>query len=785
VTRQQVELNQDDERARTRQQDDDRSRPSLQRQGGIASIQQSAGNQAIKRLSEGDDERQKLAVSQPGDPAEREAERVAERVTGSMAPLLSGQADGAGPGGPADPVPRALDLSRISRQATGASESFTEDAVETRIDRLQRDGHQIPQNVRTRFESALGADFDQVRIHTRDAADRAARSLNARAFTMGNHVVFRRNEYDPSTTAGRRLLAHELSHVVQSGDESDVVHRQTTRSGTTEKSAGGKDDQSDEYAKALVDWLGEQKDGKGAIPLSTSQKYELGNGTFTFDIDGELVLMPELTTNFKGLSIKWEPSGGAEGKSNQTYSLEIGAQKISLNWTYDPDLWTIEVGTGGSYGDDKTGKQGDVYTKVRADVDIAQLLVRKVSGGLLKKVEEKTNGAVEVMIDGIIGFKFRFGEGNDAIELHQNYADLKLGFKIDFWKLVQEMEKTGKVVGEAAGRGIEEGAAEVHGVESQGRGKQKADEQPGGYTPEAGVGPVSASSEPGLSYETGAEFHAKTTYGETDEGAVKPTKAEVSTKGYVTVKIGYFTVDLTLWKAEGKSTGTPTERQTMRDRALASGLIDAMGTVSLEGLRGAATYDEMTSLVDTINAAWVTAPNQYIRDAKSQITDPGSEIDWEWRNNYPMLFREVGGTNYFSVYSTVHHILRIARQQDPAVERKAAVISRWPGRHGKEISERHREALLDWRVAVDTAERLTMRISGGTTRSELLDDAVNLKNHVDTILEKYSIATLKYIGKYETLANISGLSPAQIVRELTQLQERNTRRRRSREAGVK
>ncbi|GCF15384.1 hypothetical protein Harman_33190 [Haloarcula mannanilytica] len=504
----------------------------------------------------------------------------------------------------------------------------------------------------------------------------------------------------------------------------------------------------------------------------------MGAGTFTFDVDAKLVLMPKLTTNFKGMTIKWEPGDD----SDKSYSLKVGPQKVSLNWKYDPELWTLEIGAVGAYGDERSG--GDVYTTITADVDIAQLLVRQLSGGLLKKIKEETNNAVEPMIDGIIGFEFHLGEGNDRLELHQNYADLKLGFKIDFQKLIAELRKTGEAASEGAERGMEEGVADVRGDDSPKRSDEKGDEsegeQPKGYSNEAGVGPITVSSEAGASVEAGAEFHAKTTYGETDEGAVEPTKSSVSTKGYVKVQIGYFTIDLTVWEGEGKSKGTATERQAMRDRALASGIIDAMETVPLDQLRGAATYEEMETLVDALNEKWVTAPDPYIRDARSQLTDPGSLVDWGWGNNYPMLFREVGGTNYFSVYAGLDRLFEIASQRDGSVEQKKQVISRWPGRHGIEINERHRKALHDWQVAVNTAEQLALRSAGGTSRSELLDDATTLKSHVTMMLDKYSPATLKYIGYYETLTNISRLSPEEIVRSLTRIQKRKARQLQSR-----
>jgi hypothetical protein len=58
-------------------------------------------------------------------------------------------------------------------------------------------------------------DFANVRIHTNSQADEAARSIDARAFTKGNDIVFAKNEYNPQSSSGKKLMAHELTHVVQ------------------------------------------------------------------------------------------------------------------------------------------------------------------------------------------------------------------------------------------------------------------------------------------------------------------------------------------------------------------------------------------------------------------------------------------------------------------------------------------------------------------------------------------------------------------------------------------
>jgi hypothetical protein len=92
--------------------------------------------------------------------------------------------------------------------------------VEQAIDRARGNGQPLDARVRGDMEEAFGTDFDGVRIHADAAADRLSRSVNAQAFTTGQDVFFREGTYDPGSSSGRVLLAHELTHVVQqTGDE--------------------------------------------------------------------------------------------------------------------------------------------------------------------------------------------------------------------------------------------------------------------------------------------------------------------------------------------------------------------------------------------------------------------------------------------------------------------------------------------------------------------------------------------------------------------------------------
>ncbi len=122
----------------------------------------------------------RLAVGNPGDRFEREANRVADAFTGRTA-------DAAGPA--ADQPPRL-------RESRGG-------------------GVPLAAASRALFEPKLGRDLGAVRVHADPSAHHLADAMGARAFTFGSDIYFNRGEYTPANERGRRLIAHELAHVVQ------------------------------------------------------------------------------------------------------------------------------------------------------------------------------------------------------------------------------------------------------------------------------------------------------------------------------------------------------------------------------------------------------------------------------------------------------------------------------------------------------------------------------------------------------------------------------------------
>jgi hypothetical protein len=217
----------------------------------------------------------KLAMSQPGDAEEREADQVAREVAGHAGPRETEEMIAASPSPAAarirarpvtvrrDSVPddevlaasrlcrepeeeevqlsrRQLDRdgldeeeaiapSTLRREAHAADEVAQPDVVapdiEARIDALRGTGRPLPAEVREDMEQRFGHDFSRVGIHTDDEADALCRRLHARAFAVGQDLFFAHGEFAPQTPAGRELLAHELTHVVQQGGGARRVAR--------------------------------------------------------------------------------------------------------------------------------------------------------------------------------------------------------------------------------------------------------------------------------------------------------------------------------------------------------------------------------------------------------------------------------------------------------------------------------------------------------------------------------------------------------------------------------
>jgi hypothetical protein len=103
----------------------------------------------------------------------------------------------------------------IQTKQVGGQTPQVSSNLEAQIHSLRGGGQPLPESARALFEPRLGYSFSQVRVHSNQSADKAARAINARAFTSGRDIWFASGRYSSDTSSGRHLLAHELVHMVQ------------------------------------------------------------------------------------------------------------------------------------------------------------------------------------------------------------------------------------------------------------------------------------------------------------------------------------------------------------------------------------------------------------------------------------------------------------------------------------------------------------------------------------------------------------------------------------------
>lgn len=181
--------------------------PFLAHPNNILAMQRALGNQAVNGIIQA-----KLSVGSVHNQFEQEADRLAEQVTSGS--TLNRQ----------EKLTSTKGISRRAGQAPEPQSPISEDSsfeakesVERRIKSRQGAGHTLPDDTRRFMESKFGTDLSQVRIHTGHEAGEISQELNAEAFTHGRDIYMAEGRYKPHSQGGQRLLAHEITHVIQQG----------------------------------------------------------------------------------------------------------------------------------------------------------------------------------------------------------------------------------------------------------------------------------------------------------------------------------------------------------------------------------------------------------------------------------------------------------------------------------------------------------------------------------------------------------------------------------------
>lgn len=197
---------------------------------GIGDIQRMADFRMSKSDRSGIIVQPKLTIGEPGDPYEKEADKIATEVVRDM--HVSGGAVNAKEDAGVSIQKKALEEEELqmkpSLSASGQmmpSVQLSEDSgsgeapadFESAVNAAKGSGQTLDEDTSEQMGSAMGSDFSGVKVHTDSNSDQLSRSIEARAFTTGSDIFFRKGEYDPGSKPGQELLAHELTHVVQQG----------------------------------------------------------------------------------------------------------------------------------------------------------------------------------------------------------------------------------------------------------------------------------------------------------------------------------------------------------------------------------------------------------------------------------------------------------------------------------------------------------------------------------------------------------------------------------------
>ncbi len=194
----------------------------------LVNLQHSLGNYAYGRMIQ-----TKLKIGEPGDIYEQEADRVADhvmRMPESRVQRRSGLEE------EEEEMIQPKPLGVLQRQCEGCEE---EELIQPKpigagareistdmgseINSLKGGGQPLSQTERDFFEPRFGYDFSHVRVHTDAGAAASACAIDARAYSIGENIVFGSGQYSPSTIRGKQLIAHELTHFIQ--QSSSPLHR--------------------------------------------------------------------------------------------------------------------------------------------------------------------------------------------------------------------------------------------------------------------------------------------------------------------------------------------------------------------------------------------------------------------------------------------------------------------------------------------------------------------------------------------------------------------------------
>jgi hypothetical protein len=290
----------------------------------ILFLQRTIGNQAVGRLIKSGALQAKLRIGQPGDIYEQEADRMAEQVMRMPEPQVSNEIEVSNPahnnsiqrkcpgckkGAKIEKEEEEEKLQK--KEASGSTPEVTPE-LESNISALRSGGQPLPESVRAFYEPRFEHDFRGVRVHTDAKAAEAAKGVNAKAFTVGKDVVFGSGQYAPRISEGRRLLAHELTHVVQQGYSSI----------TPELDSDAALERSIEAKSAAIDAIQKRVNLQGAVGIGLMRKD--GTESYVKPTHEIMGVVKQMETELAQLRADAEPAKSQQAEAVRTFCVVKG-----------------------------------------------------------------------------------------------------------------------------------------------------------------------------------------------------------------------------------------------------------------------------------------------------------------------------------------------------------------------------------------------------------------------------------------------------------------------------
>lgn len=302
----------------------------------------------------------KLTVGQPGDKYEQEADSMAEQVMRMpdpdrpsiqalqlnyanylqrqpMAEEEEAVGDSMVPVTEGIPVEMAAEEEIeaenqvIQPQTVGDEVPEISPDLEGNIQALRGGGQALPIDTRQFFESRFGHDFSQVRLHNNTNAAEVAKKVHAKAFTVGREVVFGAGEYNPGTYEGQKLLAHELTHVIQQGEGA---------------------------SNQLI-----QRAGKGKKKGVVYERYQVLVPKNYTTLE-QMYRLFERTVYGREMNFSWECNGYCDMSKNQGQVVPFALPKTAVEASTDPEIKKQREQHKQDYGKLLGNKKTEISTEV-------------------------------------------------------------------------------------------------------------------------------------------------------------------------------------------------------------------------------------------------------------------------------------------------------------------------------------------------------------------------------------------------------------------------------------